>query len=72
VADTIVEISMALPVKAVYFIWEPQRLSLAKHYLLRWIGKRTAIPLDTMWLLRRERSIKELPRVLIRCQARRC
>ena len=69
VADTIVEIALALPVKAVCFIWEPQRLSLAKHYLLRCIGKRTAIPLDAMWLLRRESNGKELPRVLIRCGA---
>lgn len=68
VADTIVEIALALPVNAVYFIWEPQRLSLAKHYLLRWMGKRTAIPLDTMWLIRRKSS-KEVPRVLIRCEA---
>ena len=56
VADTIVEIALALPVNAISFIWEPRRLSLAKHYLLRCIGKRSAIPLDTMWLLRRESS----------------
>jgi hypothetical protein len=53
IADTIVEIALALPIKAVFFVWEPHRFSLAKYYLLRCIGRRTAVPLDTMWQIRR-------------------
>ena len=68
VADTIAAIALALPVNAVYFIWNPHRLSLARHYLLRWMGKRTAFPLDTMWLIQRENTGKEAPQVLIRCE----
>jgi hypothetical protein len=67
IADTITAVALALPVKAVHFVWDPQRLSLAKHYLLRCFGKRTAVPLDTMWLIECAKNGKNAPKVLIRC-----
>jgi hypothetical protein len=67
VADTIAQIALSLPVRSVFFVWDPHRLSLAKHYLLRCIGKRTAVPLDTVWLIRRAANGKEPPKILIRC-----
>jgi hypothetical protein len=64
VADTLVQIALHLPVESVFFVWEPRRLSLVKHYLLRSIGRRSAVPLDVLWLLRGRSRLA--PSVLIR------
>jgi hypothetical protein len=67
IADTIAEIALSLPVKSVFFVWSQRRLSLAKHYLLRCVGKRTAVPLDTLWLVGRAANGRKPPNVFICC-----
>lgn len=65
IADTIAEITLALGVRSVIFRWEARRLSLVKHYLLRSIGRRSAIPLDVMRLLRCKQDDSHSPKVLM-------
>lgn len=66
IADTIAAIALSLPVESVFFVWQPRRLSLMRHYALRFLGRRSAVPLDVRWLLRRNS-----PKVFIRTEPSR-
>lgn len=66
VAETIVNIACCLPVRSIHFIWSPTRLSLVKHYLFRFLGRESSIPLDVKRLLRRRSGGGMRPEVLIR------